>query len=98
MERPGSHVAIHEFFQSGIQFEGDFDVDWFCKVTSETVARKRLEFLRTPKNIFELRRRGYGGPALDRMWRAVLRGCLSFQVPIPSELHHHASELGIIIP
>lgn len=97
MQRPGRNVNPVEMFRGAISFPGDFDVDWFCKVPSADAASARLDFLRTPSNIFELRRRGYAGAPLDRMWRSVYRACLSFDVPIPSELHHHAEELGVVV-
>jgi len=97
-ERPGYLVNPINLFRGSIPFEGEFDVDWFCKIPSESAARLRLDFLRTPKNIFELRNRGYGGPALNRMWREVFRACAGFGVPVHTELRHLASELGVILP
>lgn len=96
-ERPGTHVNPIEMFRGALVFEGEIDVEWFTKIPSASAAQARLDFLRTPSNVYELRKRGYGGPALDRMWKAVYRACISFEVSIPSELHHHASELGIVI-
>lgn len=76
----------------------DFDVDWFSDVQSADVARKRLDFLRSPGNIYKLREHGFAGPALDRMWRAVLRACISYGIPLPTTQIHLAQELGIVVP
>lgn len=75
-----------------------FDVDWFCDVHSADLARKRLTFLSTPGNIFKLQKHGYGGPALNRMWRAVLRACISYAVPLNARQIHMADSLGVIVP
>lgn len=97
MERPGYMIPIANLFKGDL-VDGEIDVDWFCMIKSEGAARARLEFMRTPKNIFALRKRGYGGEPLNRMWKAVFRGCIAHGVPIPSELNHLASELGVIVP
>lgn len=97
MELPGSHINPINMFRSGIAIDGDFDVEWFCTIPSASAAEARLLFLRTPRNIHELIKRGYGGPALDRMWKSVYRGCLQFNVPIPTELHQHADQLGVVV-
>lgn len=85
-------------FQSGIPFEGDIDVDWFCNVPSGQVARQRLEWLSNGANVAELMRRGYGGAPLTRMWKAIYRACVAFDEPIPSSRHGHAESLGVRIP
>ena len=76
----------------------DIDVDWFVKIPNRSVAQARLDFLRTPGNIFDLLKQGYGGESIDRMWRSVYRACIGFGEPIPGSLEHHAQELGVIIP
>lgn len=96
-ERPGSLVNPIDLFRTGISFDGEFDVAWFKNIPSADAATKRLTFLNTPRNVFELTKRGYGGPALNEMWKAVFRACVSFDVPIPTELHHLASELGVFV-
>lgn len=83
---------------SGIPFEGDIDVDWFCDVPNGHVARKRLEFLSQPANVSELMKRGYGGEPLTRMWRAVYQACVAHGEPIPSARHGHAEQLGVRVP
>lgn len=76
----------------------DFDVNWFCDVQNAEVARARLDFLRSPGNIYKLNRHGYGGPAVQRMWRSVLRACLGFGIQLDVPQIHMAQELGIIVP
>ena len=93
-----ANVNPVDMFRSGLAFDGEIDIDHFVKIPSADLAREKLDFLRTPRNVHELMRRGYGGPALERMWKAVYRACVSFDIPIPTELWHHARELGVVIP
>lgn len=75
----------------------DFDVDWFCDVQNQDVAQQRLDFLRSPGNIYKLRHHGYGGAALDRMWKAVLRAAIGYGIPLDETQKHVAQELGIFV-
>jgi hypothetical protein len=93
----GDYVNRLDLFRSGIPFEGEIDVDWFVTIPNQQTAETRLRFLRTSRNIEELISRGYGGEALDRMWKAVYRSCLVYGVPIPRAQHGHARELGVVI-
>lgn len=92
-----AYVNHLDLFRAGIPFEGDIDVEHFVTVRNEREAQDRLDFLRSRLVIAELMRRGYDGPALDRMWRAVYRGCLAYGVPVPGALHGHARLLGVEI-
>lgn len=76
----------------------EFDVDWFCDIKNADVAQARLDFLRSPGNIYKLRHHGFAGPALERMWRSVLRACVGYSIPLTSTQTHMAQELGIILP
>lgn len=87
-----------DLFRDGLPFDGDIDVDWFVQIPSADVAEKRLDFLRTPGNVYDLLKRGYGGAPIERMWKAVFRACLSYDVVIPTSLHGYARELGVVIP
>lgn len=96
-------MAVHgdlinrvDLFRSGFPFEGEIDVEWFVKIPNAHTAEKRLEFLRTPRNIAELIKRGYEGEALERMWKAVYRSCLTYDVPIPKAQHGHARDIGVM--
>ena len=75
----------------------NFDVVWFCDISNADVAQRRLDFLRQAGNIYKLRRHGFGGPALDRMWRSVLRACVSFSIPLTTTQQHMAQEFGIVL-
>lgn len=90
-----AYVSPLEMFRGGIPFEGDIDVEYFVTVRNAQQAKDRLDFLRDKSVIAELMRRGYEGPALERMWKAVYRGCLAYDVPIPPSLHGHARMLGV---
>ena len=100
MKRPGSLVNPLDVFRDGTGLEPnqDIDVDWFVQIPNRSVARARLDFLRTPGNIFDLMKNGYGGQPLDRMWKAVYRACIGFGEPLPDYLDHHAESLGVIVP
>jgi len=76
----------------------DFNVEWFCRVDSAEVAQARLDFLRSPGNIYKLQAHGYGGPAVQRMWRSVLRACIGYSIPLAPAQVHMAQELGIVVP
>ena len=90
-------MALEEYV-SGIPFDGAIDMDYFVKVPNAFVAQARLDFLVQQSNIHELLRRGYGGAALEAMWKAVYRACLAYGVSIPTDQQGHARELGVIIP
>lgn len=86
-----------DVFQDGIPFEGEVDVEWFLQIPNYDVASARLEFLRTPGNISDLLKRGHGGEDIERMWKAVYRACIGFDVPLPLTAQAHARELGIVV-
>jgi len=92
-------VSFQVTYADGTDFDwDDFDVDWFCDVPSADVAKQRLDFLSTAGNIYKLRDHGYAGPALDRMWKAILRKCISYAIPLTPTQIHIGQELGIVVP
>lgn len=94
---PKENINFLNTFRAGLPFEGEFDVDWFVKIPSKAAAEERLEFIRNQRNVTELINRGYGGEALNRMYRAVYRACIGYDVPLTSSMKHHASTLGVIV-
>lgn len=90
-------MNVLDLFRVGIPFDGDIDVEHFVTIRTAAEAQARLDFLRSKAVIAELMRRGYGGPCLNRMWKAVYRGCLAYGVAIPTSLHGHARMLGVEI-
>jgi len=99
MSNVPAYLLFNAAYAIGEDFDWDtFNVDWFCEIGSEDVARARLEFLYSPGNVYKLCGHGFGGPPLNRMWRAVLRAALAYGIPLKGTQKHMASELGIVVP
>ena len=102
MGRHGKDVNPLAVFGSFHELPDDlmdaFDVDWFCSIQNKQVAEKRYNFLRNPVVIHQFVQHGYAGEPIERMWKAVLRACVSYGIPLAAHHEHLAEEYGVVIP
>lgn len=92
----GEDIHPAEAFR-GTDIEEKLDVGYFTHITNETVARKALDFLLQPGHISSLIDLGHSSDEISMMWRAAYRGCIQFNVPIPTSRVGHARALGVIV-
>lgn len=75
--------------------DGPIDLDHFMSITGPDIAFKRLYFMLD--NETELHNH-HTGVEIDRLWKAVYRGCIAYGVPIPDNQRGHAAILGVVTP
>ena len=96
MERSSDYVDPLAMFEGHPEIES-INIDHFVDIQSADIAARRLEYLRSPRNIAHLVKHGYGGEPVNRMWRGVIRGCIAHGVPLPSPVKQHAAILGVVV-
>lgn len=75
--------------------DGPIDIEHFSKITSGDTAWKRFYFLLDNEGRL---RNFHNGLEIDKLWKAVYRGCAEHDVPIPDRMKPHAKMLGVIVP
>jgi len=79
-----------------LPFDGPMDVDYFCDIPNEEVARRCLAFLKDGSNEIELNKRHVVSD-IQRMWKATFRACLAYGIALSDNDKQYARMLGVVI-